>query len=181
MITHCGTVWGATGCSYLYAIFTLEYAYIGETGNLPTARWGSHLSKADSSFLEKLRKELESCNSPPYQGDFLYIGLHCEDIDNEDEEKRKYARLAIEDAIHREFYLNQTSFWPAKKLLSTSSKRSTRISLSFNVEDFAKKAIDKIIFEYSKYIRTITMAHQEVESYGYIYNAGRNANYILTK
>lgn len=150
MITHCGTVWGSRGCSYLYAIFTSDYAYIGETGNIPTSRWGSHLSKADSSFAEKLRKELENSGLPPYDGDFIYIGLHCGVIDLEDPDKQKFARQAIEHAIHREFTLNKNAFGNNKKLLSRSSEKSTRISYGFDIDSFAKLAINKIINEYSK-------------------------------
>nr|WP_298146418.1 GIY-YIG nuclease family protein [uncultured Pseudomonas sp.] len=153
MIYHCGTVWGFRNCSYLYAIFTSNHAYIGETGNLPTSRWGSHLSKADSSFYEKLRRELETTECSPYGGEFVYIGLHCEVIDREDERKRKFARLAIEDEIHRLFYLNENSFGEPKKLLSRSVKRSPRISLSFDVESFAEHAINTVIEEYQKYLK----------------------------
>lgn len=155
MIAHCGTVWGTRGTSYLYAIFTTDHAYIGETGNLPTARWGSHLSKADSSFSEKLRKELESSSADAYEGEFVYIGIQCKVIDLEDERKRKFARQAIEDEIHRQFFLNGNSFGSTKKLLSTSIKRSPRITFSFDVESFAKYAIHKIIEEYRNYLNQI--------------------------
>lgn len=158
LITHCGTVWGARGCSYLYVIFTAEHAYIGETGNLPTSRWGSHLSKADSSFAEKLRKELEESSLPEYEGDFVYIGLYCGVIDEEDELKRKYARTAIEEAIHREYILNGNSFGGAKKVLSRPTKRSARITLGFDVDSYAKHAIATLIKEYKKYIKTSTKA-----------------------
>lgn len=156
MIAHCGTVWGVRGSSYLYAIFTSNHAYIGETGNLPTARWGSHLSKADSSFAEKLRKELDASDALPYDGEFVYIGIHCKVIDMEDERKRKFARLAIEDEIHRQFFLNGNHFGATKKLLSTSTKRSSRITFGFDVESFAKYAIHKIIEEYTKYLEAVT-------------------------
>ncbi|QUE77472.1 hypothetical protein [Stutzerimonas stutzeri] len=153
MIYHCGTVWGFRNCSYLYAIFTSDHAYIGETGILPTSRWGSHLSKADSSFSEKLRKEFSATNCSPYDGEFVYIGLHCEVIDREDERKRKFARLAIEDEIHRLFHLNENSFGQPKKLLSRSTKRSPRISFGFDVESFAEHAIRTVIDEYQKYLK----------------------------
>jgi len=163
VITHCGTLWGSKGCSYLYAIFTSDYAYIGETGNLPASRWGSHLSKADSSFAEKLRKELDNAGLPPYEGEFVYIGLYCKVIDLEDENKRKFARLAIEDAIHREFYLNENAFGTSKRLLSRSSKRSARMSFGFDVESFAKLAIAKIIAEYSRRRSESVCAEQEMQ------------------
>ncbi|MFU8291157.1 GIY-YIG nuclease family protein [Pseudomonas aeruginosa] len=152
MIEHCGTVWGFRGCSYLYAIFSADHAYIGETGNLPAARWGSHLSKADSSFAEKLKIELEASSSQPYEKEFVYIGLYCKVIDLEEESKRKFARLAIEDELHRQFYLNENSFGSPKKLLSRSSQRSSRLSFGFDVESFAKYAIHTIIGEYKKYL-----------------------------
>lgn len=152
MIAHCGTVWGTRGSSYLYAILTSSHAYIGETGNLPTARWGSHLSKADSSFCEKLRKELEATDRATYDGEFVYIGIQCKVIDLEDKAKRKFARQAIEDEIHRQFILNENHFGSPKKLLSTSIKRSPRIRLGFDIESFAKYAISKIIEEYNKYL-----------------------------
>lgn len=151
MIVHCGTVWGRRGGSYLYAIFTTDHAYIGETGNMPTARWGSHLGKTDSSFMEKLKKELEYHELPVYEDDIVYIGLHCKVIDDEIESKRKFARLAIEDEIHKQFMLNTNSFGSFKKLLSRPTKRSARITLNFDVESFAKYATKVIIEEYNKY------------------------------
>jgi hypothetical protein len=153
LITHCGTVWGTRGCSYLYMIFTADHAYIGETGNLPTSRWGSHLSRADSSFAEKLRRDLEGSAHPDYDGDFVYIGLHCGVIDEEDELKRKYARTAIEEAIHREYILNGNSFGGIKKVLSRPTKRSARITLGFDVDSYAKHAIATLIKEYKKYTK----------------------------
>lgn len=156
MITHCGTVWGTRGASYLYAILTSNHAYIGETGNLPTGRWGSHLSKADSSFCEKLRKELEALDAPTYDGEFVYIGIQCKVIDLEEKPKRKFARQAIEDEIHRQFILNENHFGSTKKLLSTSIKRSPRIGFGFDIESFAKYAIQKIIEEYQKYLEATT-------------------------
>lgn len=154
LIAHCGTVWGCRGRSYLYMILTSDHAYIGETGNLPTSRWGSHLSKADSSFSEKLRIELENTESPEYDDDFIYIGLYCGVIEEEEMEKRKYARVAIEEAIHREYLLNGNRFGGLKKLLSRPSTRSLRIKLGFDVDSYAKHAIELLIEEYNKYQET---------------------------
>jgi hypothetical protein len=132
-------------------ILTSDHVYIGETGNLPTSRWGSHLSKADSSFAEKLRIALEQANSPEYDDDFVYIGLYCGVIEEEETEKRKYARLAIEEAIHREYVLNGNRFGGLKILLSRPSTRSLRIKLGFDVDSYAKHAIELLIKEYIKY------------------------------
>lgn len=151
LITHCGTVWGSRGRSYLYMILTTDHAYIGETGNLPTSRWGSHLSKANSSFSEKLRIELENTSCPDYDEDFVYIGLYCGVIEEEEDEKRKYARVAIEEAIHREYLLNGNRFGGIKKLLSRPSSRSLRITLGFDVDSYAKHAIELLVGEYSRY------------------------------
>lgn len=118
---------------------------------MPAARWGSHLGKTDSSFMEKLKKELEFLERPIYDDDIVYIGLHCKVIDDEVENKRKFARLAIEDEIHKQFMLNTNSFGSFKKLLSRPTKRSARISLSFDVESFAKYATQVLIEEYKKY------------------------------
>lgn len=148
MIEHCGTVWGLRGRSYLYAIFTSNYAYIGETGNMPAARWGSHLSTADSSFAEKLKNELNLHHLPAYEGEFLYIGLYCEIADREEVAKRRFARRAIEEAIHREFLLNANEFGAPKKLLSTATGISDRIILGFDVDSFAKYAFKKIVDEF---------------------------------
>ncbi|WBU40396.1 MULTISPECIES: hypothetical protein [Marinobacter] len=120
---------------------------------MPAARWGSHLSKAESSFLRKLQNDLEVPGSGyEYQGEIVYIGLHCECVDVEDADKQKFARLAIEDEIHRQFYLNHNAFGASKKLLSRATKRSARIKLSFDVESFAKYAISLLIEEYEKYL-----------------------------
>lgn len=180
MITHCGSVWGSTSSSYLYVILTNDFAYIGETGNLPTARWGMHLSKTKSSFKEKLSKKHEALGLPPFNGEFLYVGLFCEDIDRENENMRKFARLALEDAIHQEFVLRQNSFWPPKELLSTSTKKSSsRITFNFDVPSFAKAAVAKMANEYSRYITIISRSGQQHEQYGFISNMGDRANYAV--
>lgn len=180
MISHCGSVWGTTSSSYLYIILTNDFAYIGETGNLPTARWGMHLSRTKSSFKEKLLKKHETLGLPPFDGDFLYVGLFCEDIDKENENMRKFARLALEDAIHQEFVLRQNSFWPPKELLSTSSKKSSaRITFNFDVTNFAKAAVEKMVSEYSRYITLVSRAGQQPEQYGFISNIGDCAKYAV--
>lgn len=180
MITHCGSVWGATSSSYLYIILTDDFAYIGETGNLPTARWGMHLSKTKSSFKEKLSKKHEALGLPPFNGEFLYVGLFCEDIDRENENLRKFARLALEDAIHQEFVLRQNSFWPPKELLSTSTKKSSsRITFNFDVSSFAKAAVAKMISEYTRYITIVSRSGQQHEQYGFASNLGDRANYSV--
>lgn len=151
LITHCGTVWGARRSSYLYVVFTDNYVYIGETRNMPASRWGSHLSKANSSFSYKIDQDLASFGNEPYDGDFIYIGLHCAVIDEEQEGKRKYARTAIEDAIHREYFLNENCFDHTRKLLSRPSRRSERVSLGFDVESYAKHAFSLIVDEYKAF------------------------------
>lgn len=179
MITHCGSVWGSTSSSYLYVILTNDFAYIGETGNLPTARWGMHLSKSSSSFKEKLLKKHEDLGLPPFNGEFLYVGLFCEDIDRENENMRKFARLALENAIHQEFLLRQNSFWPPKELLSTSSKRSSRITFNFDVPAFAKAAVSKMVIEYSRYITMVSRTGLRHEQYGFVSNIGDRASYVV--
>lgn len=149
MISHCGTVRGKRGCSYIYVIFTSEHAYIGETGNLPPARWGSHLGSSKSSFWHKISHKANESGIPEYEGDFLYIGIHCEVIDLEPQERQKFARLAIEDAIHTEYLMNKNFFGSEKHLLSTS-KPITRHKFGFDVDSFAKAAIDLIHDEYTK-------------------------------
>lgn len=180
MITHCGSVWGATSSSYLYVILTNDFAYIGETGNLPTARWGMHLSKTKSSFKEKLLRKHELLGLPPFNGEFLYVGLFCEDIDKENENLRKFARLALEDAIHQEFVLRQNSFWPPKELLSTSTKKSSsRITFNFDVSTFARAAVTKMISEYARYVAMVSRSGQQHEQYGFASNLGDRANYAV--
>lgn len=180
MITHCGSIWGATSSSYLYVILTNDFAYIGETGNLPTARWGMHLSKTKSSFKEKLLRKHELLGLPPFNGEFLYVGLFCEDIDRENENLRKFARLALEDAIHQEFVLRQNSFWPPKQLLSTTTKKSSsRITFNFDVPSFAKAAVTKMIAEYTRYVTIVSRSGQQHEEYGFANNLGDRANYSV--
>jgi len=177
VISHCGSVWGSTSSSYLYVILTNDFAYIGETGNLPTARWGMHLSKSNSSFKEKLRIKHEALNLPPFDGEFLYIGIYCEDIDKESESKRKFARLALENAIHQEFALRQNAFWPPKELLSTCTRRSSRITVNFDVVAFAKAAVSKMVSEYSRYVTLVSRAGLQPEQYGFVSNIGDCARY----
>lgn len=180
MITHCGSVWGTTSSSYLYVILTNDFAYIGETGNLPTARWGMHLSKGKSSFRQKLIEKHEALGLPPFSGEFLYVGLFCEDIDKENENMRKFARLALEDAIHQEFVLRQNSFWPPKELLSTSTKKSSsRITFNFDVSSFAKAAVSKMIIEYARYITLVSRSGQQPEQYGFLNNICDRAIYTV--
>jgi hypothetical protein len=181
VISHCGSVWGSTSSSYLYIILTNDFAYIGETGNLPTARWGMHLSKTKSSFKEKLLRKHETLGLPPFDGEFLYVGLFCEDIDKENENMRKFARLALEDAIHQEFVLRQNSFWPPKELLSTSTKKSSaRITFNFDIASFAKVAVAKMVSEYSRYISLVSRSGQPPEQYGFVSNIGDRANYAVS-
>lgn len=150
MINHCGTVRGRRDCSYIYMIFTTEHVYIGETGNIPPARWGNHLGSSRSSFLQKINNQPHTEEQASYSGEFIYIGIHCEVIDQEPKERQKIARLAIEDAIHTEYLLNKNQFGGNKTLLSTS-KSVTRHRFGFDVESFAKAAIDLIFKEYQKF------------------------------
>lgn len=155
MIKHCGSVWGLRGSSYIYVIFTDNYAYIGETGELPPQRWGSHLSKANSSFSDKLNSTLKKKGEDEYDGIFLYVGLYCEVIDREDLSKRKFARKAIEHEIHRKFISNLNKFGQRRHLLSTSSAISSRINLGFDVESFADRAMEIIVEKYNESLHEI--------------------------
>lgn len=155
MISHCGTVWGLRASSYIYAIFTDHFAYIGETGELPPQRWGSHLSKANSSFSQKLSSKLKSFGHEDYDGIFLYIGLHCDIVDQENEDKRKFARCALEHAIHEKFSASQNKFGEQRLLLSSSRPISPRINLGFNVEAIAQQIIDLLSEKYYHSIKDV--------------------------
>lgn len=155
MIKHCGTVWGLRGSSYIYVILTDSYAYIGETGEIPPQRWGSHLSKANSSFHQKLESKLKKSNLEEYDGIFLYIGLYCEIIDREDAQKRKFARCAIEHELHEKFVLNQNYFGQTRELLSTSKPISPRIKLGFDIESFADRALDILAEKYKESLKNV--------------------------
>ena len=126
-----------------------------------------HLRKSNSSFKEKLLKKHDDHGLPPFNGEFLYVGIFCEDIDRENQNMRKFARLALENAIHQEFRLRQNSFWPPKELLSTSTKRSSRITFNFAAPAFAKEDVTKMVIEYSRYISMVSrtgLQHEQYES-----------------
>jgi hypothetical protein len=150
MISVCGTVWGRRHGSFLYAIFSDEYAYFGETGDVPAARWGQHLGSAESSFADKLRcVQDEQINS---DGNVVFIGLYCEVVDEIEKSRRRIARRAIEEELHRQFLLNKNLFPTPKLLLSTPPPPSVRHRFPFRVEAVAEEAFKLIVVEYKKWI-----------------------------
>lgn len=150
MISLCGTVWGQRYGSYLYAIISDEHIYFGETGDIPPARWGAHLGCAGSSFAEKLR--IEFSGHTLSTGEIVFIGLYCDMVDEIEDSKRKIARRAIEEELHRQFLLKKNTLPVPKILLSTPPPPVVRHRFPFNVEIVAEKAFDLVVKEYKAWL-----------------------------
>lgn len=138
MTTFCGTVWGQLETSHIYAVFKGPYIYIGETSNVPPARWGSHLvSKTD--FMAKLIKVdpvVARDNSPVF-----FVGIHLNVADNEPKVNRPFARKAIEAELHQLFELDTSRVSPATTVLSSAC------SPARHRFGFDKRAVAKEIYE----------------------------------
>lgn len=150
MISLCGTVWGRRYGSFLYAIFSDEHVYFGETGDMPSARWGQHLGHADSSFAEKLQTSLNG--QPAYKGDIVFIGIYCDVIDEIEDSRRRIARRAVEEELHRQFLLNKNSLPTERELLSTPPPAPIRQKFPFPVEAIAKQAFELIVSQYLSWL-----------------------------
>lgn len=150
MISVCGTVWGRRHSSFLYAIFSDEYVYFGETGDMPAARWGQHLGVVDSSFAEKLRNVEGQLQ--PDDGEVVFIGLYCQIVDEIEASRRKIARRAIEEELHRQFLLNKNLLPSRKTLLSSAPPPVVRHQFPFNVESVAEEAFRLIVCEYKSWV-----------------------------
>jgi len=151
MISVCGTVWGKRYGSYLYAIFSDDYVYFGETGDVPSARWGQHLGHANSSFTEKLAIAREGM--PEYEGEVFFVGLHCLAVDTIEPSKRKIARRAIEEELHRQFLLNRNLIPGDKLILSTPPSAPVRQKFPFVPEKVAEEAFRLILKQYLDWLK----------------------------
>ena len=134
-----------------YAIVSDEHVYFGETGDVPPARWGAHLGSARSSFSEKLQTKDDGFYL--YTSDVVFIGLYCQVIDGIEESRRKVARRAIEEELHRQFLLNKNALPSPKTLLSTPPPPAVRHYFPFNVESVAEQAFRLVVEEYISWIK----------------------------
>lgn len=146
MIAFSGAVWGRRGGSYLYAIFHRDCVYFGETGDVPAGRWGQHLGSSDSAFFEKYR--IEGFEDHQEGHDVVFLGLHCADVDQLEPSKRKIARRAIEEELHRQFLLNKNRLPRSLQLLSSPPPPAVRHRFPFKVDQLAIQAFDLILKEY---------------------------------
>lgn len=146
MITFSGAVWGRRGGSYLYAIFHRDYVYFGETGDVPTGRWGQHLGTSDSAFFEKY--SMADLHDIDEEHDVVFLGLHCEDVDQLEPSKRKIARRAIEEELHRQFLLNKNKLPKTFELLSSPPPPAVRHRFPFKIDQVAVQAFEIILQEY---------------------------------
>jgi hypothetical protein len=149
MTALAGTVWGDLRTSHLYAIFKGEYVYFGETGNMPPARWKSHMT-SDTDFVGKLKAvdpaELAKQGSP-----LFFVGVCISMADLEPTTKQKIARRAIEAELHRRFALDATPVLPASKLLSSSPAAPVGHTFSFDKVGVATAVYSLIADEYQRW------------------------------
>jgi hypothetical protein len=153
MISICGTVWGRRQGSFLYAVFSGEHVYFGETGDVPPARWGQHLAGAESSFAAKLRRVDDQQSES--DAVVFFVGLYCDAVDTIEKNKRKIARRAIEEELHRQFLLNKNLLPAPKILLSTPPPPVVRHRFPFDVEQMAAQAYKSIVAEYIAWLRKV--------------------------
>lgn len=144
-----GIISGAFRCSYIYLISYGRYIYIGETGNHPVLRWGSHLSK-NGSFINKLDRGNESLLT---DDDIFFISVRCSEIECESIYKRKIARRAIEAELHRKYLLNPGVFGHESTLISNPPGDPVRHNFSFDPSDMAKKIYQNISDSYVDWLK----------------------------
>jgi hypothetical protein len=149
MISVCGTVWGRRHGSFVYAIFADEYVYFGETGDTPPGRWGQHLGTTESSLFGKLLAENEELEFN--DRDLFFVGLYCGVVDEIEQSRRKIARRAIEEALHRQYLLNKNLLPAPLVLLSTPPPPAVRHRFPFKVEEIAEEAFGLILNQYTSW------------------------------
>jgi hypothetical protein len=143
-----GILTGGINYSYIYLINYDRYIYIGETGNHPALRWGSHLTK-NGSFISNLNK-LEGI-SIRNDEDIFFISIRCNEVEKENIYKRRIARRAIEAELHRSYVLDPRVFGPDSKLISSPPQDPTRQVFSFDPCSIAKEIYEIITQRYEKW------------------------------
>ncbi len=144
MIEAAGKVWGRANASYLYVIVYESHLYIGETGELPPKRWGQHLSSGGT-----LRgKTVNAGLSLPGTTDILFIGVRCTAIDSVDILKRRLARRAIEEELHRQFSLDSWLLGKEYNILSQAPSPPVRFAWAFDLSDVAMQIRTHVIKEF---------------------------------
>lgn len=97
--------WNKLSCDiqghYIYIVSFGNYYYIGETGGHPVIRWGQHLSNKSGSLMKNLKSNYDEELSLNNKVDcFSY---YCDCVFEEDTNKQRLARRAIEAELHYQF------------------------------------------------------------------------------
>lgn len=148
MIRPCGVVWGPVDASYLYAVVAADSVYFGESRSL-AKRWAAHIQDVGSSALRRLG-QLEDLGALT-PGDFAFFGLRCEVVDGVPVEKQRLARRAIEEELHRQFYLRRSAMAPVERVLSTPPPSPIRHRFPFDVVDAGKVAYQLIVEQHRRW------------------------------
>jgi hypothetical protein len=147
LVTHCGTIQGGKGDSFVYGILSGTYVYFGETGDLPPKRWGQHISAGGTLTTRLLEMSPETADG---SDDMVFVGICCAPIHSLPESLQKVARRQVEEELHRRFFVDKAAVHPDAELVSTPPPVSRRIKLPFDPRLVAIEAYEMICGEFRK-------------------------------
>lgn len=145
-----GVIWGVQRDSFVYGILIGNRVYFGETGDIPPKRWSAHLS-VEGTLSEKLG--YIGTDIATYAGPIVFVSVCCDDLIIVDKALKKLARRAIEEELHRRFYLNPGAVHPDAELISSMPPAPVRITFPFDPRNAAIEAYELIVDEFAKAIQ----------------------------
>lgn len=145
MISLAGHISGFRNGSYVYLIAQGACLYFGETGDLPPKRWGQHLA-SNGTFFKLLNKIPETLDQ-----EMLFIGVRCLDVDKVLPLRRKLARRAIEEELHRRFFLDSQAFGCEFSMVSTPPAPPVRFAWPFEPSTVAQEIFSLFVIEYKNW------------------------------
>jgi len=145
MITPAGMIWGPRKASYVYAVVQGESIYFGETGDLPARRWGQHLG-VGGTFTSALGIEGFATSD-----EVLFVGVRCTAVDGEMEAYRKLARRAVEEELHRQFFLDSGAFGEELSVVSNAPSAPVRVAWSFDPRAAAIEAYRIVVNDFKRW------------------------------
>lgn len=147
LATHCGTIHGGKGDSFVYGILAGTYVYFGETGDIPPKRWGQHISAAGTLTAKLTDMSQERAIE---SDDMVFVGIRCAPIHSLPRSLQKIARRLVEEELHRRFFADKGAVHPDAELVSTPPPVSRLIKLPFDPRLVAIQAYELICHEFRK-------------------------------
>ncbi|EPO2918953.1 hypothetical protein DSL61_10705 [Vibrio cholerae] len=128
---------------YIYIVSFKEYYYIGETSHHPVVRWGQHFTDESQSLMKNLKEKYGE--ELPVIGNIKCFSYSCDFISEEQGNKQKLARRAIEAELHYKFCSDGDIHFEEFNIVSNPPTFPVRHKLGFDAEIVANNIFDSYI------------------------------------